>query len=191
MLKLVYICSPLRGDIQSNIKKANTYCAYAAEKGVIPLAPHTIFTQYLDDTKPQQRQKGLEMGMELLKRCDELWVCGDVLSNGMKQEIEYAKGHGITTLYYSESFFHNERVSHTENYSQKMKQKILEIQENYGQIFVTKEAGGKITSVIFPKEIHGAMNQDEIKEVKHYIASAGSPKPAAEPVEDHTLEMQQ
>ncbi len=98
-LKLVYICSPLQGDIQGNIKKAIGYCAYAANKGVLPLAPHTIFTQYLDDTIPEQRERGLTMGIELLKRCDELWVCGNIISKGMKNEIAFAQRNGICTQY--------------------------------------------------------------------------------------------
>lgn len=99
-MKLIYICSPLSGDLESNKKKANEYCANAAIMGVIPLAPHTIFTQYLDDTLPIERQKGLQMGLTLLKRCDELWVCGSIISEGMRGEISFAAEHGIPTHYF-------------------------------------------------------------------------------------------
>lgn len=57
---------------------------------MIPLAPHTIFTQYLNDAVPEQREQGLRMGHELLERCDELWVMGDTISRGMKDEIGLA-----------------------------------------------------------------------------------------------------
>ena len=30
------------------------------------LAPHTIFTQYLDDEQPEQREQGLRMGRDLM-----------------------------------------------------------------------------------------------------------------------------
>lgn len=73
-MKLVYICSPLRGAIEENIKKANRYCEYAAGCDAIPLAPHAIFTAYLQDDIPEQREKGLKMGLALLRRCDEMWV---------------------------------------------------------------------------------------------------------------------
>jgi hypothetical protein len=89
-VKLVYICSPLRGDIEGNKQRAIEFCKYAAEQGVIPLAPHTIFTDYLDDTIAEQRKKGLKMGIELLKRCDELWLFGDEPSSGMLKELEAA-----------------------------------------------------------------------------------------------------
>ena len=87
--------------MEANRRKANEYCAHAAKMGVIPLAPHTIFTQYLDDTLPDQRQQGLEMGLELLRHCDELWVCGDVISEGMRGEIAFAARYNILTRYYS------------------------------------------------------------------------------------------
>lgn len=98
-MKLVYICSPLRGAIEENIKKAHRYCEYAAGCDVIPLAPHTIFTAYLQDTIPKQRAQGLKMGLELLKRCDEIWVCGDEISQGMQGEIDLAAKLHIPTIY--------------------------------------------------------------------------------------------
>ena len=98
-MKLVYVCSPLAGDINGNIEKAVHYCAYAAQQGVVPLAPHTIFTRFLNDTIPEQREQGLKMGIELLKHCDELWCCGDKISVGMRNEIIYAGDHGIRIRY--------------------------------------------------------------------------------------------
>lgn len=78
------------------------YCAYAASCGVIPLAPHTIFTQYLNDAVPEQREQGLRMGHELLERCDELWVMGDTISQGMKDEIGLATFLQLPILYVSD-----------------------------------------------------------------------------------------
>lgn len=103
-MRLVYVCSPLRGDIEKNIQRAHEYCAYAADCGTIPLAPHTIFTHYLDDQRPEQRERGLNMGLELLKRCDEIWVMGSVFSAGMLGEIAFAKAEDIPTLYVPDSF---------------------------------------------------------------------------------------
>ena len=91
--KLVYICSPCRGDIEKNIEKAQRYCREAVElwDDVIPIAPHVYFTQFLDDTKPEERAAGMDMGLSLLAMCDELWVYGiENPSEGMRNEIEYA-----------------------------------------------------------------------------------------------------
>lgn len=96
--KLVYICSPCRGDIEKNIIKAQGYCREAVElfPDVIPIAPHVYFTQFLDELNPDERALGMEMGIALLDICDEIWVYGiENPSEGMSREIEYAKEHEI------------------------------------------------------------------------------------------------
>ena len=44
-MKLVYICSPLRGDHKKNIAKANEYAREnkAFKKETVPLHPHCVF----------------------------------------------------------------------------------------------------------------------------------------------------
>lgn len=101
--KIVYICSPLKGDVQKNIAKANYYARFAYEKGCIPLAPHTVFTQFLNDDNPKERERGKAMGLKLLDLCAELWVFGPTISDGMKIEIERARKSGIRTRYFSEN----------------------------------------------------------------------------------------
>lgn len=99
-MKLIYIASPLAGDIAGNTKRALDYCRIAAKQDVVPIAPHTIFTQFLDDCDPEQRRIGMKMGVALLKRCEELWVFGDVISAGMRSEITVAVKHGIPVRYF-------------------------------------------------------------------------------------------
>lgn len=90
-MKLVYIASPLRGDYGKNIKNAAEYCQRACGMGVIAFAPHLYFTQFYNDTIPKQREKGLEMGLAMLEKCDELWVMGTHISAGMRGEIARAR----------------------------------------------------------------------------------------------------
>lgn len=97
--KLVYICSPCRGEVEKNIIKAQGYCREAVElfPDVIPIAPHVYFTQFLNERELAERAEGMEMGIALLDLCSEIWVYGiENPSEGMKAEIEYAKEHGIT-----------------------------------------------------------------------------------------------
>ncbi len=101
--KMVYIASPLAGDIDGNIQRAIQYSKIAAGKDVVPLAPHTIFTQYLDDTVQEERERGLEMGKALMMRCDEVWVFGSVISAGMRDEIKIAQRRGIPVRYFCEN----------------------------------------------------------------------------------------
>jgi len=109
-IKLVYVCSPLRGDIERNIAKARGYCRFAATLGVIPLAPHVIFTQFLGEEILEERQQGMRMGLDLMYRCAELWIFGSKISKGMLAEIETAERLGIPIR------FHNDRCERRENY---------------------------------------------------------------------------
>lgn len=88
--KLVYVCSPLRGNIEKNIARAKDYCRSVIIAGYVPLAPH-VALNVLDDNKPSERQTALALGQELLQRCDELWVFGNVVSMGMAAEIDLAQ----------------------------------------------------------------------------------------------------
>lgn len=97
-MKMVYICSPLRGDYEKNIAKANEYAREEVLKGNCAIAPHCVFTQFLDDEVPEERSLGQEMGKELLCRCDELLVCGNVISEGMREEIKAAYENDIAVL---------------------------------------------------------------------------------------------
>ncbi len=98
-MKQVYLASPFRGDYDRNIRNAVEYSRLASECGVLPLAPHIIFSQWCNDTISQQREQGLKLGLALLEKCEELWVMGTEISQGMEGEIRFAQEHGILTYY--------------------------------------------------------------------------------------------
>ena len=100
-MKRAYICSPLRGDYAENIEKAKGYCRETAQNGALPFAAHIYFIQFLDDASPDQRATGMKMGLEWLKLCDEVHVYGNVISEGMAAEIEYAEKLGLPVIYYN------------------------------------------------------------------------------------------
>ena len=105
MKKLIYICSPLRGDYQENQRKAKQHCREALQAGYIPIAPHIYFTQFLDDENPDERQQGMAAGLELLQMCQELWAYippGGLPSSGMQQEISCAIEQGIEVKFHYE-----------------------------------------------------------------------------------------
>ena len=91
---VVYICSPLSGDIPGNQEKARRYCRFAVDHGAIPLAPHLLFPQFMDDDEPEERNTAMFMDMVLLTKCAELWVFGETVSAGMSLEIEKARHKG-------------------------------------------------------------------------------------------------
>ncbi|MFV0361563.1 MAG: DUF4406 domain-containing protein, partial [Suipraeoptans sp.] len=88
---LIYICSPFSGDIENNNKRTREFCRFALEKGNIPLAPHLLVPQFMDDNEEQERDLAIFMDIILMGKCQEVWVLGDVISRGMSIEIEKAK----------------------------------------------------------------------------------------------------
>jgi hypothetical protein len=88
---LVYVASAYSGDIKANKEKTKRYCRFALEQGQIPLAPHLMFPLFMNDEDPEERELAIFMDVILLGKCDELWVFGDHLSEGMKTEIDVAK----------------------------------------------------------------------------------------------------
>ena len=92
--KLVYICSPYAGDVQENLRQARQFSRFAIFRNVIPVTPHLLYPQFLQDAEPAEREIGTECAMALLTLCDELWVFGKP-SAGMAGEIAYAMKYGI------------------------------------------------------------------------------------------------
>lgn len=99
---LVYICSPLAGNIDGNMEKARYYCKFAVRSGAIPLAPHLLFPQFMDDTDSDERTLAMFMNMVLLGKCDQLWVFGKTISEGMAAEIGKAEKRGMVIRYFTE-----------------------------------------------------------------------------------------
>lgn len=87
---LVYVCSPYSGDVDQNVKNARQFCRFALERNCIPLAPHLLFPQFMDDDNPAEREMAMFMNYVLLGKCDELWVFGSQVSKGMELEIAVA-----------------------------------------------------------------------------------------------------
>lgn len=86
-MKKVFVCSPFAGNIAENVDRARDYCRIEIARGNMPIAPHLLYPQFMDDSDPHQRELGIRMGLELLKTCDELHVYGPRISTGMAREI--------------------------------------------------------------------------------------------------------
>ena len=90
-MKLIYVASPYAGDVERNVEYAKQACRTVMESGHAFFAPHLLYPAVLDDAVPEERQTGIEMGLTLLHRCDELWTFGPVPSSGMQAEIAEAE----------------------------------------------------------------------------------------------------
>ena len=100
---IVYICSPYSGEIETNVEAAKRYSRLAVDKGCIPLTPHLLFPQFLDDDIPEERELGLFFGNILMSKCSEVWVFGERISAGMESEIKRARWKNYRLRYFSES----------------------------------------------------------------------------------------
>lgn len=98
-MKLIYICSPFRGDTAANTEAAQRYCRSAYEQNCIPVAPHLYLPQFLNDDEPKERDLALRIGLRLIDYCSEVWVHGDRISDGMRGEIDYATTTGKKVVY--------------------------------------------------------------------------------------------
>lgn len=100
---LVYICSPFSGDVDTNIKAARRYSRFAVDRGCIPVTPHLLFPQFLNDRIPAERKLGLFFGNVLMSKCAEVWVFGSDISSGMAAEIKRAKSRYYSIRYFTKN----------------------------------------------------------------------------------------
>lgn len=99
---IVYICSPYSGNVNHNIEMARKYSRFAVDKHYLPIAPHLLFTQFMNDEIPEEREIAIFMNFVLMSKCTEMWVFGDVISAGMKTEINRAKRKYMKIRYFTE-----------------------------------------------------------------------------------------
>ncbi len=93
--KLVYICAPLRGDVEKNIEFARQKAQEVFQTGNIPVCPHLMFPPIADPENPVQDQAAREMGLRLVESCQEVHVYGPEWTEGMWAEIRHAMDLGI------------------------------------------------------------------------------------------------
>lgn len=98
---IVYICSPYSGDVDANVTNARRYSRFAVDTGYLPITPHLLFPQFLNDAVPEERDMAMFMNMALLSKCAELWVFGDDISPGMKKEIARAQYRQFPIRYFT------------------------------------------------------------------------------------------
>lgn len=108
--KNIYICSPLKADtsegILNNMERARRYMFYAQSNlGVTAHAPHAYLPIILNDNILSERELALRFGIKILEKCDELYVCGTRISNGMRNEISYAASHNIKIRTFSAQIY--------------------------------------------------------------------------------------
>lgn len=127
--KKVFICSPFRGDMEGNAGKAAGYCRAACENGYLPIAPHLLFPQFLNEGIEAERQLGISMGLELLLRCDEVWVFGFEQGEARKKrEAAVQKRYGAKVRYFSHPEIGRELLAYA-IYSEELIKRLEDMEE--------------------------------------------------------------
>ena len=100
-MSIVYVISPYeqQSDPEQNAEQIREFCQTEYDMGNIPLAPGLYFSQIVyDEEMPSSL---LEMGLEVLERCDVAHVYGQI-NNEMMREIRHAEECDIPVRYMSE-----------------------------------------------------------------------------------------
>ena len=101
---LVYICSPYIGDTEKNTEKARKYSRFAVESKAIPMTPHLLYPQFMDDSNPEERYLATHViNYVLIGKCQEVWVFGEDISEGMGREIALAEKRRMKIRYFTET----------------------------------------------------------------------------------------
>ena len=99
---LVYVCSPFRGNIDENIMNARKYSRFTFDKKNIPITPHLLYPQFINDNDLFERNIAIhKINYVLIGLCKEMWVFGDVITEGMEREILIAKKRKMRIRYFS------------------------------------------------------------------------------------------
>lgn len=78
-------------------------CEFVFGRNSIPINPFRLFDYFLGDRV--ERDKIRAANAEMLSRCDEVWVFGEIIADGVLMEIAQASNEGKPVRYFS---IHNE-----------------------------------------------------------------------------------
>lgn len=88
-----YLAHPVAGLSRVNLTQSlNGWMALLARHypGVAFNSPWLPYVLALDDADPEQRKRGMRDDLEILLRCDEVWLLGERVSPGMRIEAKAA-----------------------------------------------------------------------------------------------------
>ena len=93
---LAYITAPWGESRRENEENAARYCRQVYDAGYSPICPMLGLSTFLKDSIPQEHKDGLDMARDYLRRSHVLVVCGNSVSEAMKNDIAVAERLRIT-----------------------------------------------------------------------------------------------
>jgi hypothetical protein len=92
MRKRIAIESPYAGNIEQNVAFAKNVCRYVTHDGKSPYAMHLMFPQFLNESKQEERELGIECGLSWVDAAEEVWFClsdHPSISGGMRIALDH------------------------------------------------------------------------------------------------------
>ncbi len=91
-MKIIYIAHPIGGDVEANLFKISQIVRSLnlSYPNIVPFVPYYVDVIALKDSNPDERARGIKNGLAILGRkgaVDEIWLYGNTISAGMRQEI--------------------------------------------------------------------------------------------------------
>lgn len=107
--KIVYIAHPIGGDVEGNLKKLRNIVRQLnmTYRDIVPFVPYYADVVSMDDSDPHQRERGIENDVALFLSgvIDEVWLYGDRISDGMREEIDLARQLAIPVIAVSDHLY--------------------------------------------------------------------------------------
>lgn len=99
-MRRVILETPYAGNVAENTAYARACLLDCLRRGEAPIASHLLYTQVLDDTKPNERQLGINAGHEWVHCANATVVYTDRgISPGMRAGIALAERSGVMVEY--------------------------------------------------------------------------------------------
>jgi hypothetical protein len=124
-----YICHPYSNDPEGNIEKVRTICKEISDDSIVfmdeelncldnlgkmhcpystydredlvvtPIAAHLLFPKFMSEDGGISRDAAMAYCLNLMSACDEVWVCSNNITEGMRREIEFASTWGLPVVF--------------------------------------------------------------------------------------------
>ena len=88
-MKAIFISHYYKRNPENALLEVPRYAIEAWKQGGVPIVPHWLFPPVAQEA--DERTDIMAGCLELVSRCDELWACGPIVTDGMEAEIAQAK----------------------------------------------------------------------------------------------------
>ena len=90
----VILESPFAGDVKNNVHYAKYAINYFSQQGFAPMASHLSSTNFLDDTIKEQRDLGIDRGLDIANGKNSIVAIDRGISGGMEYGVQRAINEG-------------------------------------------------------------------------------------------------